>query len=228
MTQVFDLTTLNGSNGFRVNGFSYNVRNAGDMNGDGYDDLVSGSSVIFGKNTPFSATIDPSILNGANGFSIKSDIYSSYPNGPGAAIGDFNGDGFDDLILPSTTLSDVSASIFFGKGTGFKSIESLDDGGVNVLDLDNPNYDEHIVARSVGDINGDGMDDVIFSSRAGYGPHQSTVIFGQNSFAAITYELVRMARKVLAYKLPTTKRHLIPLVLWPGVLVTLMVMAMMT
>jgi len=73
MTQVFDLTTLNGSNGFRVNGFSYNVRNAGDMNGDGYDDLVLGSSVIFGKNTPFSATIDPSMLNGTNGFSIKSE-----------------------------------------------------------------------------------------------------------------------------------------------------------
>jgi len=70
MTQVFDLTTLNGSNGFKLNGFSHTVRNAGDMNGDGYDDLVSGSSVIFGKNTPFSATIDPSILNGKNYFSI--------------------------------------------------------------------------------------------------------------------------------------------------------------
>ncbi len=183
MTQVFDLTTLNGSNGFKVNG-SNTVRNAGDMNGDGYDDLASGSSVIFGKNTPFSATIDPSILNGKNGFSIKFDIPYSYGNGPGSAIGDFNGDGFDDLILSFDTDSNVSASIFFGKGTGFKSIESLNDGGVNVLGLVNSNYIAPIAARNAGDINGDGMDDIILSSTAGYGPHLSTVIFGQSSFAS--------------------------------------------
>jgi len=187
MTQVFDLTTLNGSNGFKVNGFS-TVRNAGDMNGDGYDDLVSGSSVIFGKNTLFSATIDPSILNGKNGFSIKSDA-NSYGNAPGVAIGDFNGDGFDDLILPSTTLSNISASIFFGKGTGFKSIESLNDNGVNVLGLENANYNAPIAAMNAGDINGDGMDDIILSSSAGYGLGLSTVIFGQSSFASDNIEI---------------------------------------
>ncbi|MCC8997718.1 MAG: FG-GAP-like repeat-containing protein [Nitrosomonas sp.] len=188
MTQVFDLTTLNGSNGFKVNGFS-TVRNAGDMNGDGYDDLVSGSSVIFGKNTPFSATIDPSILNGKNGFSIKPDLPNPYGNGPGAAIGDFNGDGFDDLILPSTTFSNDSASIFFGKGTGFKSIESLNDGGVNVRALQNANYDVNIAAMNAGDINGDGMNDIILSSTAGYGPHLSKVIFGQSSFVNDTIQI---------------------------------------
>ncbi|MCC8996233.1 MAG: hypothetical protein LM517_04085 [Nitrosomonas sp.] len=42
MPQVFDLTTLNGSDGFKANSFSsLGASNAEDMNGDGYDDLVS-------------------------------------------------------------------------------------------------------------------------------------------------------------------------------------------
>ncbi|HQX14510.1 MAG TPA: hypothetical protein PLV19_10140, partial [Nitrosomonas sp.] len=61
MTQVFDLTTLNGSNGFRISNASWGVSNAGDVNGDGFDDIVvdgkrgaslyDPSYVIFGKNT---------------------------------------------------------------------------------------------------------------------------------------------------------------------------------
>ena len=62
---VIQLSTLNGTNGFQINGIDggdrsgFSVASAGDVNGDGFDDLVIGaygangaageSYVVFGK-----------------------------------------------------------------------------------------------------------------------------------------------------------------------------------
>ena len=74
-----NLSSLNGSNGFRLNGVAgdfsgFSVSNAGDVNGDGFDDLIigalgadggSGSSyVVYGKASGFSAEMDLSSLDG--------------------------------------------------------------------------------------------------------------------------------------------------------------------
>ena len=54
MPQIFDLAALNGSNGFTVvNNSTRGISGAGDMNGDGFDNLLvagtaySGTSKIF-------------------------------------------------------------------------------------------------------------------------------------------------------------------------------------
>jgi hypothetical protein len=62
---------------------AWSVSNAGDVNGDGFDDVIvgaagadpngnsSGSSyVVFGKASGFSATMDLSSLDGSNGFRL--------------------------------------------------------------------------------------------------------------------------------------------------------------
>ena len=86
---VIQLSALNGSNGFRLDGaaaddYSGNsVSSAGDVNGDRFDDLIiganfadpngsnSGSSyVVFGKTSGFSASLNLSTLNGKNGFRL--------------------------------------------------------------------------------------------------------------------------------------------------------------
>ncbi|WP_297325780.1 hypothetical protein [Nitrosomonas sp.] len=140
------LTDLNGSNGFRMDGvsafdnFGRSVSTAGDINGDGFDDLIvsasgadpngdtSGSSyVVFGKNSGFSATLNPADLDGSNGFRLDGTIHGSGNSVSDA--GDVNGDGFDDLIIGAdggaqNGISSGSSYVVFG-GNDFDNVEVI-------------------------------------------------------------------------------------------------------
>ncbi|SOD18864.1 FG-GAP repeat-containing protein [Nitrosomonas ureae] len=91
-TFSINLSSLDGINGFRLDGVTAgdllgrSVSTAGDVNGDGFDDVIvgargadsngseSGSSyVVFGKASGFSAAMDLSTLNGSNGFRLDGD-----------------------------------------------------------------------------------------------------------------------------------------------------------
>ena len=58
-----DLSTLNGTNGFVIEGHiageraGSTVASAGDVNGDGYDDIMVGRYVVFGQVSGFAATL---------------------------------------------------------------------------------------------------------------------------------------------------------------------------
>ena len=112
----FDIGSLDGSNGFAIVGVSqsdidsYSVSSAGDINGDGRNDIIvgvrsgSGEStvgyVVFGSNTAgeFDARFDVSNLNGNNGFVINGlgggdDGYSV------SSAGNINDDDYDDILI---------------------------------------------------------------------------------------------------------------------------------
>ena len=113
-----DLSALNGTNGFKLSGAAaydssgFSVASAGDVNGDGFDDLIVGafgadphgsqsgaSYVVFGKASGFAANIDLSTLNGTNGFKLSGAAAYDRSGFSVASAGDVNGDGFDDLIV---------------------------------------------------------------------------------------------------------------------------------
>ena len=112
-------TTLDGTRGFTMNGTMAGaftgiaIDAAGDVNGDGVDDLVIGASgsgtatdyVVFGRdsdaNPPklFPAVLELSALDGSNGFSIPQLATYDYLGNSVAGVGDVNGDGKADLLF---------------------------------------------------------------------------------------------------------------------------------
>ncbi|NDG48564.1 MAG: hypothetical protein EBY30_05800, partial [Rhodospirillales bacterium] len=183
-----NLSTLDGTNGFRLNGGSASensggaVASAGDLNGDGYADLIigslwadpssiaSGSSyVVFGKAGSFAASINLSTLNGTNGFRLDGASAGNYSGLSAASAGDMNGDGFADLIIGAYGAnSNTGASyVAFGKASGFASAISLSSlSGASGFQLNGVSTNDRSGASvaSAGDVNGDGRADLIIGA----------------------------------------------------------------
>ena len=193
-TAVFYLKDLNGKDGFRLDGASskdesgFAVSGAGDMNKDGYHDIIIGapkangnageSYVVFGKRS-WSRYMRLSSLNGKTGFTLTGVEPDDYSGISVAAAGDVDKDGYGDVLIgayyadPERSTSTVDggiAYVFFGKKSGYKSTFDLDDiNGSNGFKLDGAAEDD-LTGWSVGpagDVDGDGWDDFLVAAPGG-------------------------------------------------------------
>ena len=146
-------TSINGTNGFKLTGGSadrvgWSVSGLGDINGDGFDDVVVGARynpgeafVVFGHAGAFPASLNVTTgLNGTNGFVVTGLDSDAQEGTVVAGTGDINGDGFNDVIIGAPTADQGGlvgnnfgeAYVLFGKAGAFSaSINVSTIGGVN-------------------------------------------------------------------------------------------------
>ena len=211
------VSALNGSNGFRLTGAAtgdesgFSVSDAGDVNGDGYADLILGarkangyagaSYVVFGKSAGFDATMSLSSLTGANGFRITGEVAGDRSGVHLSSAGDVNGDGFDDLIVGAAyadvNFTNAGASyVVFGSSMAFGATVNLSGlTGTNGFQINGAAENDFsgLAVSSAGDVNGDHLADILigaaFSDANGADSGASFVVFGKTGGFGATMNL---------------------------------------
>jgi hypothetical protein len=149
--------------------FGRRVSGAGDVNGDGFDDVVVGAYVFDNGQTNEGRSF--LYLGSAGGLSLAPDWtaesdqpFAFFGHGV-AGAGDVNGDGFDDVVVGAPDLDDDKTD----EGRSFLYLGSA--GGLSLTpdwtaEGDRTNAEFGTSVSGAGDVNGDGLDDVIVGAEA--------------------------------------------------------------
>lgn len=128
--------------------FGWSISSAGDVNGDGFSDIVVGAPDYSNGNSREGAAF--LYLGSAQGlmedhvWMIEGNVDNALVGNSVASAGDINGDGFGDIVIGK---NHNTSYVFFGNELGLSSTPVI---------IPKQGY-----VNNVGDVNGDGFSDVI-------------------------------------------------------------------
>lgn len=148
---------------------------AGDLNGDGHEDIVIGAYqaqdnliqtglayVIFGTGTGI-PNVDFNSLTSSQGIRIRGGPNGGALGSSVESLGDVNADGIDDIGIGSFGIGTVY--IIFGRKTGFSDIDVSNlssSQGIKIIGGIGGYFG--YMLKNVGDVNSDGVNDFIISA----------------------------------------------------------------
>jgi len=181
--------------------FGITVASAGDINGDGFDDVVIGSDFYDGGQVDEGAVFvflgSAGGLSGAPDFTLQIDNEGAQFGNALDAAGDVNGDGFDDIIVGAWELSlnlfdQGGAFLFYGSASGPQAVA----GWAIVGSAPNDAMGRSV--SGVGDLNGDGYDDVAIGA-PGIDSSEVFEVIDDNQEIRIVTEVIANAGAALVF-----------------------------
>ncbi|WP_442506620.1 beta strand repeat-containing protein [Novipirellula sp. SH528] len=190
---TIDLGTLTAAQGSTIFGADaddqsgFSVSSAGDVNGDGFDDLLIGARVADASNNAKSSAGDSYVIFGGASLPTTIDLANlgtagitifgagegDFSGGSVSSAGDVNGDGFDDLLIGAYR-ADASGNVKSGAGDSYVifggaslpttiDLANLGTAGITIFGADVTDF-SGISVSSAGDVNGDGFDDLLIGA----------------------------------------------------------------
>ncbi len=198
----FRIDGANAGDSIGTSNFSGAIDGAGDVNGDGYDDVIVGVYSADNNNRPYSGsvyivygkgsmeTVDLAEL-GKGGFRVDGAGEGDVTGFAVAGVGDINRDGLDEVAVGSPGADNAAGGVYviYGRSSNENiDLAELGDGGFRIRSSDETGFSIGGSISDAGDVNGDRRPDLVVGTAGGdddTGAGAAFVVFGSDSNAPV-------------------------------------------